>query len=266
MSNMGKIHFINISEKKFLASTSPLFKMVSNDNIDNTIGHNPYLWFANPQKWKDPFERRFIEVRYLHNGKKYDYPLKNKVFCCCFSLTRITEAQWYIYSKGGDCVCMNINRSQLIDELKQYIKSNPKDNIYIGRAEYQPTNIITGSIHNNPIFKKKPFSLSDNESLVKLLLLKRNAFIYEDELRIIIVKGDSCDGDGIKFSYRCAITDLIQRIILSPMTNNTYSNMLENFLGTYYGFTPGINSLGKPYKRVVKSKLYKYKHPTYVIV
>ena len=240
--------------------------MVSNDNIDNTIGHNPYLWFADPQIWTDPFERRFIDVKYLLNSKMYDYPLKNKVFCCCFSLTRITEAQWYMYSQGKDCVCMAIKRPQLFEELEQYIKSNPNDNIYIGRVEYQPTKIITNSIHKNPVFKRKPFSLSDQRSLVKLLLLKRNAFMYEDEIRIIIVKGDKYDGNGMKFLYRCAPTDLIQRIILSPMLNKTYSNMLESFLSFHYGFSPINDRLGKTYKRVVQSKLYKYKHPTYVIL
>lgn len=260
------IHFINLTQKSFFSKV-PLFKVVPENRICSTIGGaSPYLWFLNPEKWKDPFERRFIGVKYQFNGMLHDYPLKGRVFCSCFSLNRVSETQWAIYGGSQNSICLKVNRQKLLDELNNYQKSNPYDDIYIGRVEYQETKTITGSLSKNPLFSKKPFNFNDQESLIKLLLLKRNAYLYEDEIRIFIVKPEVIGKDGIQMNYQCPPTDLVESLTLSPnFSNCRLEQMLsKNTASGGYGFTPFKNKMGKNQIRVNKSHLYNYRHPKFI--
>lgn len=269
MPNLMSIHFINITKKAFL-SKKPLFKIIQENKINSTIGLKPYLWFADPGTWKDAFERRFIDVSYKDSsGVLHKYPLQGRIFCTCFSLTRICEAQWKVYSNDLNSICIKVNRTTLLDELNKYLQANPNDEIYIARVEYQETKTIEGSLAKNPIFAKTVFSFSNQDSLVKLLTLKRNAFLYEDELRIFIIKPQNSGTfhyNGIEFHYSCKPTDLVESIMLNPSFNN---KKLEKKLSTKeasggYGFTPFYNSKGNIQKRVCKSRLYNYKHPSFI--
>ncbi len=263
------IHFINNSDKEFL-SKKPFFKILQRKRISSTIGQNPYLWLANPSTWEDAFERRFIDVLYKdNNGGLNKFPLKGRIFCTCFSLTRICEAQWKVYSKNPNNICIKVNRVALLDELTKYLQANPNDEIYIGRVEYQETKIITGSISKNPIFANIGFSFNDQTSLVKLLTLKRNAFLYEDELRIFLIKPQNSNTNhlkGIEFHYQCKPTNLVESIMLNPSFKDKglEQRLAENTANGGYGFTPFINSKGKMQRRVCKTHLYNYKQPSFI--
>lgn len=267
------VHFVNITPKDF--QTIALFKLIKEDFIDSTIGRaNPYLYFANPVSWNDAFEKRFINVQYKEgNNPIVDYPLKNKVFCSCFSHTRIVEAQWFVNSRAKKIVLngliqLTFNNQRLLDELNMFSEENNVD-VYIGKVAYQETRKIEGRISKNDFLNDpKQFSLNCEESLIRLLLLKRNAFIAENEIRIIIVKKDSDLQSGIKLYYKCQPTDLISRITIndwftteglklrleSPESNSTP-------LEPCYGFTPIHTITGRIYPRVVESHFYTHKHP-----
>lgn len=263
------IHFINNADKEFL-SKKPFFKIVQRKRINSTIGQEPYLWFANPSTWEDAFERRFIDVLYKdNNGGLNIFPLKGRIFCTCFSLTRVCEAQWKVYSKNPNNICIKVNRGALLDELTKYLQANTNDEIYIGRVEYQETRMIKGSLSKNPLFKKTGFSFSNQASLVKLLTLKRNAFLYEDELRIFIIKPQNSNTNhlkGVEFHYQCKPTDLVESIMLNPSfkDKSLEQRLAEDTANGGYGFTPFVNSKGNMKRRVYKSQLYKYKHPSFI--
>ena len=98
------------------------------------------------------------------------------------------------------------------------------------------------------------------------MLIKRNAFIYEDELRICIVKQNATLDKGIQFHYNCPPTDIVQDITLCPNFNNiTLEQILsqDTKIGGY-GFSPLLNKKGVMQKRVLRSRLYDYKHPSYI--
>ena len=155
---------------------------------------------------------------------------------------------------------------KILNELEQYLLSNPDDEIYIGRIIYQETSKIEGAISKNPIFSKSGFSLNDQESLIKLLLLKRNAFKYEDELRIFIVKPIPCSSKGIPFYYKCSPTDLVESVILHPNFSNSEieSRLSQDTENGGYGFTSFRNSRGIMQKRICKSRLYNFEHPSFI--
>jgi len=272
------VKFINLTKKSFLKN-SPLFKIISLDRVDSYLGDNPCLWFSNLEYWNDAFEKRFVEMKYKKGSKLLDYPLKNKIFCTCFSDQRICEAQWYVYSGNksiADCIGLKINRIKLLEILEKYSIQHNND-VYIGKVEYQTTTEIISSVSKNSFLNKgkKKFDINDRNSQLRLLLLKRNAFIYEDEIRIFIIRNENqldTASRGISMSCHCKANELVQEVIMNPQFAilDNLKKRLETPLGKAtssgkgFGFELIKDSMGKPHPRVVVSRLYDYQHSKYI--
>lgn len=255
------VQFIATTRKTFL-NGKPLFKVVTLPYAESLfVRNNPHLWFASPEKWEDPFEKRFILTKYkLPTGALVDYPLKGKVFCTCFSKDRIVESQWNKYSKyGGYSFGITINREELLRQLELYSVQNSCD-IYLGPVQYQQTKVIEGAISKNPFLKD--FHLSDNASAVRLLFLKRNAFVEEGEFRIVIVQNTASPDGGIPLYFKCQPNDLIQKVIKHPCLPEP--TLFFDFLEKHRGFGSFTNASGQLFHRIVKSRLYDKRIPQFI--
>ena len=211
------------------------------------------LWFTNPLKWKDPFEKRFIEATYIDkNGNKNFYKYKNRIFCLCATKTNISEAFWNTYSQKQIGIEFRINRKKLLKVLEKYTN---KYDIYIGDVEYMKTVDIKRDLHEIP-FKKMEHKIKDKEFIAKLLLLKRIAYEYENEIRIILVKKNVTNQEGMTLKYTCENTTLIDSIFLDPSIGENTTKLLKDTFENIYKFSPITNSK-KAKNRVLKSQLYK---------
>jgi len=238
---MGDIKYINITKEEFL-SKKLLFKYMPLEFALGTIKEK-YLWLCNPIIWKDPFEKRFIEAKYKVNNKEEDFPLKGKLFCSCMTQTPTSEAHWNNYSKGQIGISFKINREKLVKVLETHTKQY---DVYIGKVKYIKTNDLKKKISEIPgIGTIQPLTLSNHELLIKLLLLKRIAFKYEDEIRIIIVKKHKTKENGIKLDYTIKPYDLIDTITIDPNVGQNIEAMLKDLFKKQYGF-----------EKVFKSQLY----------
>ena len=55
--------FINMTLEDFLKKKT-LQKYMSLENALSSLKDN-YFWFARPNEWPDPFEKRFLECKYI---------------------------------------------------------------------------------------------------------------------------------------------------------------------------------------------------------
>lgn len=210
------------------------------------------FWFANPSTWKDPFEKRFLEAKYIKGGKETKFTWIGKVFCACFTQTITSEAYWNTYTNGNIGVELRINRMTLLKELEKY---DYRYKIFIGKVEYMKTNDIKKGLNEIPFDPPAGGKINSDSFAARLFLLKRVAYTYEDEIRIIVVKQDATKEKGIKVNYDCENTDIINRIVLAPNIGDYTYKMLYNLFVTKYDFTDCIKR-GKEYKRVLRSQLY----------
>lgn len=245
------IVFLNISKEEFLANKKPLHKHMSLENALNVLNLRS-IWFANPTIWKDPFEKQFVTAKYIKDKIEYDFPWKERVFCACFTETATSEAFWVPYSQQQIGIEFKINRKELINQLEKH--SHVYD-IYVGKVEYMMTKSITGSIYSIPFTKPLPTKES-NLWWARLLLLKRNAYKYEDEVRIILVKKQSTVKDGIPLKFDCSPTTLIESVVLDPNIGKFTEQLLKDIFINKFAFSPITNKAGRTQNRVVKSQLY----------
>lgn len=251
------LSFINDDSEEYFNNQKVFYKYMKLSDALKSLKKDkkkeePYLWFANPMEWKDPYEKRFINAKY--DNKSIEFLFKEKILCYCLAEPKENEAQWKAYNENELAVRFTIYREKLYEILdvssnKLDVFSNKNDyNIYIGKVKY----ISAKTIKTNDLSKIFDFSLNFNEEkgILNLLLLKRNDFKYEAETRVIIVK-DNADKKGEKLFYdTIEPKELIKEITLDPNIDDNLCEILKQHFKTKYD----INA--------EKSKLYKdLKHP-----
>ncbi len=145
---------------------------------------NKELTFINPKLWKDPFEKMYLTTDYTELGFK-----QPQIYCFCVTTElKNEEAAWKIYSvKDERTMRCNIETKVLFEILSQFASENNFD-IYFGNANYKYT---TKEISNIQFPESKYHNTYFSDfSIIKYLnvmTIKRQAFEYENELRIFIV-------------------------------------------------------------------------------
>ena len=180
------INYINTTKELFLKENNGvLFKYMPYNNVRRFLKDSDLnMWMAAPSLWEDPYEKLFINAQYGTRKKHDDYLYKDQVYCTCFTNNASSEAQWKNYVKSGLAICFTVSRSDLITALEKYASQNLDCKIFIGKVEYKTTDKIKK--HSLALLLGANYNNRPNY-LVELLFLKRNAFKFEDETRIVIV-------------------------------------------------------------------------------
>lgn len=184
------------NQKRFIYRYMPidiLYQCLSNNNIR----------FVQPSTWNDQFEKRFYEADYatkLHASSD-THP---KLYALCTTIAKDCEPSWQIYSKSS-MVQIKINRKKFLQLLSNYSASH---NIYFyeGLANYGIKAEHISILHKpkylrgGKSYKVKGhdllFNNFDLDSYLCLLLLKRSAFSYEQEVRYFAIpKAEMSDSE-----------------------------------------------------------------------
>lgn len=150
--------------------------------------------FFEPNKWNDKFEQRFYCADYKNIGMEHMTP---QLFATCVTREKNSEAAWKVYSHGqglgSHCVQLELDIDKLRIEL---IKNDLKiAEMYV---EYKEEKFIL-ELHNKNKSKayEAYFSSFSLKKFLKLLTLKRNAYKYENEIRLFAIpKGNASRSIG----------------------------------------------------------------------
>lgn len=251
------VKFFNMTRAEFL-SKKLLHKYMPLERVLEMLT-NQTIWFANPTIWKDPFEKRFIGNVYNIGGVQKTFPWKNRVYCMCATQTATSEAYWNAYSAGEIGVSIKFNRQNLLNELDRLAAAGNR--IYIGKVQYQQTQDIKAALSGNSFLNPTgaPITTLGSEELkVRLLLLKRLAYQYENEVRFFIVRDRAAKQNGTLLKYNIPNTDLIDSISLDPRIGTLMVELLRKEFENNYGFMP----ISRTQRRVQRSLLYAEEKPT----
>ena len=183
------------------AKGSYFFKYMSLETALLCI-RNSTIRFAEPLSWADKYESRFYNATI--NGKKQSSN-NPPLAACCFTYRQDNEAAWKIYSydqKGlnSRCVEFKIDRDKLRRQLLSALFGNDdfkgKFQLYEGVVSYKDEQFIN-NLHRQKIRQDKKcianksfdafFKIFSIEKYLSLMLLKRNAFLHEQEVRFFLV-------------------------------------------------------------------------------
>lgn len=177
------VKYLNITEADFL-SGKRIQKFLSLERALQLL-ENRKLWFSNPAKWPDPFERRFIDGEY-DGGKPFTW--HNRVYCMCITPIATSEASWKAYSENDFAVKLEFARQEYVDILNRACGQPGVMDVFFGTMDYQQTKDIEKPLSKIKFSDGAKLPISSKLFKARLLLLKRKAFKYESEYRAIIVK------------------------------------------------------------------------------
>ena len=179
----------NKGEKFPLRGKIKLYKFMDWKAFKDTLSKG--LQFCEPSCWPDKFESRFYEANYSSVTHAAE-PLPRQLYACCLALEGNCEAAWRIYGKGSVCVRLTIRRSAFLNLLARHVVRGLME-AYEGKVIYLKKYILS-NLHipniqgatkvHKALFNRATFSLDD---FLSLLLLKRDDFEYEKEVRYFLV-------------------------------------------------------------------------------
>ena len=175
------------------------YKYVDLETLLKSLKYNT-VRFVEPTFWADKYESRFYNANY----SSIHAPISETPFLYAYCLTysRENEAAWKIYSYqkkglGAHCVELRINRNRFREHL---IKNLKNCKVFLGKVLYMDTaeiNVlharhrIKDGVENPTKHYDTYFSHFCLYSYLNLILLKRNAFTHEKEIRFFIIPNDA---------------------------------------------------------------------------
>lgn len=185
--------------------------------------------FVEPCVWPDKYESKFyrrstdgiIDNRYP-DAEYADAPY---LYACCMSTSQETESAWKMYRGGGilgqKCVKLVIAVNGLFDLLDKYAEIN-ESKVYCGAVTYAYPEYDIDCFYTS---KKNRYLWFYNFSLLNylsLLLVKRQPFMTENEVRFFVVPEDCSKTRNNSINVGCTPTlnSVVTGVLLDPWCNN----------------------------------------------
>ena len=230
-------------------------------NIERAIQflQNGEYYFVEPIAWQDPYEKRFYTADYS-NIQPY---VPQRIFATCLTDRVSNEAAWKMYRDdrgglGSRCIRLEINRAKLFHQLDKV--KNGK--FVFGKANYKYTSKTIDTIH----IKESPqynyyFSDFSEEKFLELLLIKRKAFEYENEVRLFFIPDESNSISYEDYELACFcnyvikfdesfLKEMIISVSIDPSCSNLEVELLKAKIEKL-GYTCSKNSLYKVSNRII---------------
>lgn len=179
--------------------------------------------FFEPSKWKDKFEQRFYCANYALPTAKGHTP---QLFATCVTRAKNSEAAWKVYSNGQGLGAHCLQLELDIIELRKQLRASGL-HFEEKLIEYESENKIMNLHKKRKPYYKDYFSSFTLNSFLRLLSLKREAYSYEEELRLFVIPKTNGKRNKCKKAQHQDLK--INGVILSPKCVLTRSALMQNW-------------------------------------
>ena len=172
----------NVSFSKEEMRYTKVYKYMTLDAFLTSLYCGTWRFFE-PSKWNDKFEQRFYCANYTLPAAIGNTP---QLFATCVTRVRNSEAAWKVYSNGQGLGAHCLQLELDIVELRKQLRASGlrfEEKLII----YEPENVIMDLHKKRKPYYKKYFGSFTLDSFLNLLSLKRDAYTYEQELRLFII-------------------------------------------------------------------------------
>lgn len=213
----GYHHIHMLNGYAFPKDKTTVFKYMPLDRLVQSVDKG-VLVFVSPETWYDPFEQLYYGIDCTSRGY-----VTEDIACMCVSEKSSTneDASWRVYAGTNNkkTVRISLEQDKLLQLLDEYARLNGFE-VYIGKVDYSFEKREIKSIHlpSSPHYKDYFPDVMSREHYLSLMLLKRKAFDYENEVRLFLVK-DNIPFDGkhlLKIPCDYRRLGIISNVMLSP--------------------------------------------------
>jgi hypothetical protein len=198
------------------------------------------LPLLSPSLWEDPFERALMKSVFPDN-QQLEYQ-KGRMYGLCFSLDGISDALWRIYSPSQHGVRIKTTADHLAKAMS-YAPELTTGRTYIGQVDYLGTNALKTRARD---IRKRLVATKDTSAVAETMLLKRQPFRHEREIRVIHLTGDSGPEQEL-LHFEADPHTVIKSILLDPRAPDRRVRALTQHLKKLCGFVG----------RIAQSETYK---------
>lgn len=161
------------------AAYTRVYKYMSLETLVVSLNNSSWRFFE-PNKWNDQYEKRFYCAKYCSPHIGTNAP---KVYATCVTRERNNEAAWKVYSHGigmgAHCAQVEIDMIKFRNQLR-----NSGFKIYERAVKYMSDRLILDLHKKKSRDYDKYFKPFTKLSFLNLISIKRDAYSYENEIRI----------------------------------------------------------------------------------
>lgn len=168
-----------------------IYRIFSIDKFLKTL-ETKKLCLVRTHKWEDPFENFLLQTNgVLADGTEVGFDIiRDKFYGQCWTLKKECDGLWRNY-KGTESSAIKVKStvSKLMDQFYDFTNKFHMLSYFIGKVKYVPDSEIENFFRNEIDIMNFQSGVEFAESL----LIKRLAFAYEEEIRIIFSKPTSSE-------------------------------------------------------------------------
>lgn len=193
------------------------FKEILEKKMNTLI--NPYLW-------KDQYENLILKssISIEDTSLTLENTLWKSIYCQCWSTTEESIPMWEIYSSDYESVKVSTTIRKLYNSL--YYEYGELYDTFIGRVLYNSDRVVLEYLKKNSmewIYDKSGLGIA------KSLLIKRNIFSHENEVRLIYNSFGRIEHDFVQYQINPNI--LFDEIVLdSRLSDEKFEENKDSIL------------------------------------
>jgi hypothetical protein len=211
----------------FINITNPdleIYRVFSRDRLLEVIRERK-LTLVRPALWDDPFDNFLLSsIGKMSDGRLVSLEgIRNQYYGQCWTLLEESDAIWRIYAPGKNGLKVKSTVQKIFDAI--YKPGDPFASLscFVGKVEYLAESEIVSFMadHRRPsVFLLSTEALGQAYSL----LIKRQEFEHEQEVRLIYRANDYRGPDIVSFSVDPG--DLFDEIVIDPRASDADSKAL----------------------------------------
>ncbi|MEP6484075.1 MAG: DUF2971 domain-containing protein [Rudaea sp.] len=181
----------------------------------------------NPMAWPDKCEAGWIH-QLFGAGSAIEGA---KVRAVCFTTAAYCEAMWHVYARMLPVVRVRFSLSSLADVCAHFNNFNGK--FYFGEIRYTDSSSMKDALTQ----EQRSNRAGKSNSAATLMLLKRRAFSYEEEVRLLFVtREDTPD----VIHLHADIGNIISQILVSPYADEWMMESIKTLISNTYGINATV--------------------------
>lgn len=243
-----------------IAPETKVFRVFPISRLESVL-ETKQLTLVRPSKWDDPFENQLYNIKAIDGLTQAPVSVESLRACLygqSWTLTEESDALWRIYSGDKRGVRVGTTVGKLMNAL--WDGCGAKDELkplkcFLGKVAYHTEEEFRAHFGDpGECFSK----ILDNSGRapVDSLLLKREAFGHEDEMRLIYQETETAVNHGDLWSFPLDPAALFDELCFDPRLPDDCFDVLKQSLVSKYQF-PGT---------IRKSDLYRLPLPETCII